>query len=145
MNGMRMLRSSAPRSLARTAARLAARRTRSLLAHATVPSCESSSQVCVARRRAKSGTCMLVDATQHLLGTIGGGQLEWAAIEAARRAVGRERRSATASRPLVLGTQLAQCCGGVVEVWIERYTRADLPLLATLSTRATRTEQAVSA
>ena len=30
----------------------------------------------------------------------------------------------------VLGhATLAQCCGGVVELWIERYTRADLPFL----------------
>jgi hypothetical protein len=27
---------------------------------------------------------------------------------------------------MVLGADLGQCCGGVVELWLERYTRADL-------------------
>lgn len=30
---------------------------------------------------------------------------------------------------LVLGPQLAQCCGGIVELWMERYTSTDLPVL----------------
>ena len=34
---------------------------------------------------------------------------------------------------LVLGAELGQCCGGVVEVWMERYTRADAALLRAAS------------
>src|ERR1700683_4737622 len=39
---------------------------------------------------------------------------------------------------LVLGAELAQCCGGVVEMWMERYTRADGALLRTASDAARR-------
>jgi xanthine dehydrogenase accessory factor len=72
------------------------------------------------------GTVMLM--TQSgTLGTIGGGQLEWQALAAARALLAEG--SAARLQRVVLGTQLAQCCGGVVELWLERYTRADLPLL----------------
>ena len=74
------------------------------------------------------GTCMLVDSTQTL-GTIGGGRLEWEAVQAARALLTRSDNAAASVSRFVLGTELAQCCGGVVELWIERYTRADLPLL----------------
>jgi xanthine dehydrogenase accessory factor len=76
---------------------------------------------------------MLVLADQ-VLGTIGGGQLEWEALAAARLAC-------AASAPIrrqriVLGADRGQCCGGVVELWMERYTRADLGLLRSASAAA---------
>ncbi len=60
-------------------------------------------------------------------GSIGGGQLEWQAMLAARSLLA----SAVPARVqrVVLGTERGQCCGGVVELWLERYTRAELALL----------------
>ena len=61
-------------------------------------------------------------------GTIGGGQLEWQAVAAARILLSQQTAPARTQR-LVLAAELGQCCGGVVELWMERYTRADLDLL----------------
>ena len=75
------------------------------------------------------GACMLVSRA-GIHGTIGGGNLEWQAMQAAESllrapAVGRS----VALRRLVLGRELGQCCGGVVQLWLERFTPLDLPLL----------------
>lgn len=75
----------------------------------------------------EAGAVMLV-ASDHVIGTIGGGQLEWQALAAARTLLA-ETDAAVRLQRLVLGTDLGQCCGGVVELWIERWVRADLPLL----------------
>lgn len=77
----------------------------------------------------EAGTCMLVEANRTY-GTIGGGHLEWSAIAAARTLLQRNDPRMAAVQRFVLATDLAQCCGGVVELWIEKYTRADSPLLA---------------
>jgi xanthine dehydrogenase accessory factor len=69
------------------------------------------------------GVAMLVGQTTFI-GTIGGGQLEWQAIAAARALLDSGEPAARVER-LVLAADLGQCCGGVVELWIERYTRAD--------------------
>jgi xanthine dehydrogenase accessory factor len=61
-------------------------------------------------------------------GTIGGGQLEWEALAAARVLLDDATVPARLRR-LVLAADLGQCCGGVVEVWLERYTRANLGLV----------------
>ena len=76
----------------------------------------------------ESGVAMLV-APERVVGTIGGGQLEWQALAAARALLSEAEPSVRVQR-LVLGADLAQCCGGVVELWIERLSRADRPLLA---------------
>ena len=63
-----------------------------------------------------------------VVGTIGGGHLEWQAIEEARR-----RLSSTDGEPVVrhaLGPSLGQCCGGVVHLAFERLAAADAPSLA---------------
>jgi xanthine dehydrogenase accessory factor len=73
------------------------------------------------------GVCMLVG-QQEFEGTIGGGQLEWQALAAARTLLAGATPAARLQR-MVLGTDLGQCCGGVVELWMERYTRADGALL----------------
>jgi xanthine dehydrogenase accessory factor len=90
-------------------------------------------RVVVAEARGSSprepGTCMLIGA-HGIVGTIGGGHLEWQAIQFARDLLGNSSPAVAAgTQRLVLGAQLAQCCGGVVELWIERFTRRDLPLL----------------
>jgi xanthine dehydrogenase accessory factor len=76
----------------------------------------------------EAGTSMLVD-RERIVGTIGGGQLEWAAIASARNMLAHPGAPAVQLENLVLGPQLAQCCGGVVELWMERYTSTDLPML----------------
>jgi xanthine dehydrogenase accessory factor len=75
------------------------------------------------------GACMLVSQAD-VEGTIGGGNLEWRATQAARSllAAGGGESTVRLSR-LVLGRELAQCCGGVVQLWLERFTPADVPLL----------------
>jgi len=75
----------------------------------------------------EAGVAMLVGATE-VIGTIGGGQLEWQALAAARALLSAGEVPARVQR-LVLGTDLAQCCGGVVELWIERFAPDDRPLL----------------
>src|SRR5206468_87744 len=58
------------------------------------------------------------------------GNLEWQAMQAAEslRLAATETASVTLRR-LVLGRELGQCCGGVVQLWLERFTHLDLPLL----------------
>lgn len=74
---------------------------------------------------------MLVDAV-GVTGTIGGGRLEWEAIEAARELLQQGRRAARLMNR-VLGIDLGQCCGGVVAVWLECFPRASLPQLRRLN------------
>ncbi len=76
------------------------------------------------------GACMLVT-SQGCFGTIGGGRLEWQAMQGAL-ALLQEAATSSAVRisHLTLGPDLGQCCGGVVSVWLERFTSSDLPLLS---------------
>jgi xanthine dehydrogenase accessory factor len=62
-------------------------------------------------------------------GTVGGGRLEWECIAAARELLDDTQASARLSK-VVLAADVGQCCGGVVFVWLDRFTRADLGLLA---------------
>ena len=62
-----------------------------------------------------------------LIGTIGGGHMEFSAIAMARQMLAsaeppREERFA-------LGPSLGQCCGGVVHAWLERVDAADVERL----------------
>src|SRR5262245_18221578 len=82
----------------------------------------------------ESGASMLIDAA-GVWGTIGGGNLELQAIEAARAFL-HPTPLAGQVRRWVLARELGQCCGGVVTLWMERYTRADLAFVATLITGA---------
>jgi xanthine dehydrogenase accessory factor len=84
----------------------------------------------------EAGVCMLVG-RDEIQGTIGGGQLEWQALAIARTLLAGTTPAVRMQR-LVLGAELAQCCGGVVEMWMERYTRADGALLRTASDAARR-------
>ncbi|HTY48844.1 MAG TPA: xanthine dehydrogenase accessory protein XdhC [Steroidobacteraceae bacterium] len=70
------------------------------------------------------GVSMLVG-PHGIRGTIGGGRLEWEAVRDARALLRPDAPQAVVQRR-VLATELGQCCGGVVELWLERYTRADL-------------------
>jgi xanthine dehydrogenase accessory factor len=72
------------------------------------------------------GACMLVSQS-GTYGTIGGGNLEWQALQAAHSLLAGT--TPVQLRRLVLGRELGQCCGGVVHLWLERFTPADLPFL----------------
>ena len=66
----------------------------------------------------------------RVLGTIGGGHLEFDAIALARRiasALAHDRKPQLQRYPL--GPSLGQCCGGVVTLRFEPVTAADLPTL----------------
>ena len=70
----------------------------------------------------ESGTWMAVFANQ-IVGTIGGGHVEFEAIAEARVLLnGRESTSATYEKRYVLGPSLGQCCGGVMVLNYEKYS-----------------------
>jgi xanthine dehydrogenase accessory factor len=96
----------------------------------------------------ESGTRMVVRPSGAFSGTIGGGQLEWQALAAALEALAKGR-AAPQRRVVLLGPDLAQCCGGRVEWLIETFDARDadeLKALASaeragpLTTEAMRTE-----
>ena len=75
---------------------------------------------------------MVVRPSGGFHGTIGGGALEWAALDAAQAAL-RQGRGPAARRSLALGPELAQCCGGRVDWRVETFDRRDLPALSELA------------
>jgi xanthine dehydrogenase accessory factor len=80
----------------------------------------------------ESGTRMVVRPSGAFNGTIGGGQLEWQALAAAQDALARGRAAAV-RRIVLLGPDLAQCCGGRVEWLIETFDRRDAAELEALA------------
>ena len=91
----------------------------------------------------EAGAKMIVT-REHARHTIGGGHLEWKAIELARQVL----RDGMAMRPgmrpgaharrlerLALGPSLGQCCGGAVVLAFERLDVGDLGWLASLAKR----------
>jgi len=75
---------------------------------------------------------MVVRPSGGFNGTIGGGALEWVALEAALGAL-KAGRGPALRRSLALGPELAQCCGGRVDWRIETFDRRDLAALAPLA------------
>ncbi len=71
----------------------------------------------------EAGTVMYVS-PEACFGTIGGGQLEYMAIEEARAMLTRGQESAHMAVPL--GPEIGQCCGGYVEIALNRMTDADV-------------------
>lgn len=84
-----------------------------------------STQGSVPRER---GAWMAVT-SQGLLGTIGGGHLEFEAVTEARQRLAGVAGAAVVRYPL--GPTLGQCCGGVVYLRFTRVTAADAPALRT--------------
>ena len=80
----------------------------------------------------EAGARMVVRPSGGFHGTIGGGALEWMALEAARAALAVGRGPA-ARRSLALGPELAQCCGGRVDWRIETFDVRDREALAALA------------
>lgn len=66
----------------------------------------------------EAGTRMLVSADQ-VHGTIGGGHLEWRAVADARAMLSAQT-SAPVDQHIALGPTLGQCCGGTVDLRLER-------------------------
>jgi xanthine dehydrogenase accessory factor len=78
------------------------------------------------------GTLMLV-CTDGFFGTIGGGHLEWRAMEIAQAMMAAHEASGEARRQFVripLGPALGQCCGGVVRLSLERLEARDAQWIA---------------
>lgn len=81
------------------------------------------------------GAWMAVFADE-VMGTIGGGHLEWQAIAQARKLLQQWGGSAVMPREQVkryaLGPSLGQCCGGALELHYERFDLGDEKRLKTL-------------
>ena len=80
----------------------------------------------------ESGARMVVRPSGAFNGTIGGGALEWEALEAARTALAAGRGPAV-RRVVSLGPDLAQCCGGRVQWLIETFDGRDVADLKVLA------------
>jgi xanthine dehydrogenase accessory factor len=80
----------------------------------------------------EAGVRMVVRPSGGFHGTIGGGTLEYAALEAANEALRRGRGPAQ-RRSLALGPELGQCCGGRVEWRVETFDKRDLDDLSALA------------
>jgi xanthine dehydrogenase accessory factor len=73
----------------------------------------------------ESGARVVLRPDGGFFGTIGGGQLEYAAIAAARQALAAGRGKAE-FRDWPLGPNLGQCCGGMVKTLTETFNANDL-------------------
>ena len=80
------------------------------------------------------GARMVIAPDGGFRGTIGGGELEWRAIGAARDALSRNTPAATLSR-FTLGPDLGQCCGGSVQLLTEVFDRDRLDEVQALAAR----------
>jgi xanthine dehydrogenase accessory factor len=74
------------------------------------------------------GACMLVGEDSED-GTIGGGHLELLATGIARQMLNETAGGHGHLDRFPLGATLGQCCGGIVELWFERFTSADLEFI----------------
>lgn len=72
----------------------------------------------------EAGAAMLVMANGEV-GSIGGGHLELVATRIARELLA-STPGATRLDRFPLGASLGQCCGGIVELWLQRYDANDL-------------------
>ena len=80
------------------------------------------------------GARMVIAPDGGFHGTIGGGELEWRAIGAARDALSRNAPVATLDR-FTLGPDLGQCCGGSVRLLTEVFDRDRLDEVRALAAR----------
>jgi xanthine dehydrogenase accessory factor len=77
---------------------------------------------------------MVVAPDGTFTGTIGGGALEWGALAEAQGLLARNRPAAT-RLDRALGPDLGQCCGGHVQLTIERFGAADRDAVEALARR----------
>ncbi len=83
----------------------------------------------------EEGACMIVT-PEGFHGTIGGGTLEWKAMAAAQKALGRP--TAKSSARYSLGPDLGQCCGGRVTLLTEIFDASSLPRVKELAERESK-------
>ena len=82
----------------------------------------------------EAGARMVIEPGGGFRGTIGGGELEWQAIGAAREALSRAVISAALTQ-VTLGPDLGQCCGGSLRLLIEVFDRTRIGELRALAAR----------
>jgi len=82
----------------------------------------------------EAGAKMLVSDRQQWL-TIGGGHLEWMAVDVARKRLHAAHVPSRWIERLPLGPSLGQCCGGMVHLLFERLDAADRGWLGDLRAR----------
>jgi xanthine dehydrogenase accessory factor len=92
----------------------------------------------------EAGVRMVVRPSGGFHGTIGGGTLEFAALEAASEALSKGRGPAR-RRSVALGPELGQCCGGRVEWRVETFDKRDLDDLSPLAIAEGGASSALSA
>ena len=92
----------------------------------------------------ESGARMVVRPSGGFHGTIGGGALEFAALDAAQTAL-RAGRGSALRRSVALGPELGQCCGGRVEWRIEIFDRRDIDDLSALAIAESGAAETLSA
>ena len=83
----------------------------------------------------EAGARMVVGPDGGFRGTVGGGELEWRAIGAARDALARRDAPAATLSRFALGPDLGQCCGGSVRVLNEVFGRDRLDEVRALAAR----------
>ena len=71
------------------------------------------------------GASMIVTDTGEQTGTIGGGTLEWQATRQAQSLLAKNESYLCQEQELILGPDLEQCCGGVVRLSFELFTKAE--------------------
>jgi xanthine dehydrogenase accessory factor len=81
----------------------------------------------------ETGARMTVARDGAITGSIGGGPLEWAAIDTARQLMARGRGAER--RTVSLGPALDQCCGGRAETLHESFDATDLGWIAPLASQ----------
>jgi len=79
----------------------------------------------------ETGARMTVARDGAITGSIGGGPLEWAAIDTAKQRIERGRGAEWAT--VSLGPALDQCCGGRAEILHEAFDTTDLDWVAALA------------
>jgi xanthine dehydrogenase accessory factor len=79
----------------------------------------------------EAGARMSVAKDGTISGSIGGGPLEWAAIDLAKEMIARGRSAEW--KTVSLGPALDQCCGGRAEILHESFSIADLDWIAALA------------
>ena len=82
----------------------------------------------------EAGARMVVAPDGSFRGTIGGGELEWRALAAARDSLAQPSPTANLER-FALGPDLGQCCGGSVRVLNEVFAPARLDAVRALAAR----------
>ena len=85
----------------------------------------------------EAGARMLIN-VDDIWGTIGGGQLEYDAMQAARRMIAAPDQPAWVRQELslALGPDMGQCCGGQVRLLLEHLDKRALPALTQLADTA---------